>query len=214
MDPNGKTILLIVAAILASPVSFSRDLHSLRYASYLGLLSVALLIIFIAKRSVDRNAEFPDLFSFAAVEFTDSFFNAMTSFPIFCVSFMCHFNIVSVTNKLSHPSTGRIRALCGGSMFIALLAYMSMGLFGYFYDYSNIKDNIFNNFPVDDPLINVGRFGFVITLVCALPLMVVPGREALLLLFDSISNGCQPPDAYQPVPDEESRVNAKPGLHK
>ena len=53
---------------------------------------------------------------------------------------------------------------------------------GYLYAYSTTEGNIFLNFPASDKIMFLGRLGYGVTIVFAMPLVLLPNREALLAL--------------------------------
>jgi amino acid permease len=66
--------------------------------------------------------------------------------------------------------------------------FFIIGLFGYLCAYEDTKDNIFLNFDLSDKVFFLGRLGYAVTLTLAMPLVVLPCREALLSLPEQWRN--------------------------
>jgi len=66
--------------------------------------------------------------------------------------------------------------------------FTTIGLFGYLCAYEDTKDNIFLNFDLTDHVFFLGRAGYAITLTLAMPLVMLPCREALLSLPEQWSH--------------------------
>lgn len=60
--------------------------------------------------------------------------------------------------------------------------FTTIGFFGYLCAYDDTKDNIFLNFDLSDKVFFLGRIGYAVTLTLAMPLVLLPCREALLSL--------------------------------
>ena len=63
----------------------------------------------------------------------------------------------------------------------------AFGLAGYLWAYEDTKDNILLNFDPSDKIILIGRIGCGITTLFALPMNLVPCREAMLSLVAQLS---------------------------
>jgi amino acid permease len=72
------------------------------------------------------------------------------------------------------------RALCA-----AALLFFSFGLVGYLFAYDQTSDNILNNFLSNEPGLGllVARVGLMVTLMCQLPMIMLPCRQALFSLL-------------------------------
>ena len=66
--------------------------------------------------------------------------------------------------------------------------FTTIGFFGYLCAYDDTKDNIFLNFDLSDKVFFLGRAGYAVTLTLAMPLVLLPCREALLSLPEQWSH--------------------------
>ena len=103
--------------------------------------------------------------------------------PIFCVSFLCHFNVVSTHTQLHAPSRGRVSAVMRQTVGLCSVLYLFVGILGYLHRLGETKGDVLQNFAPGDVVINCGRFALALVLFFSLPLLVLPCREALLRLI-------------------------------
>mmetsp|Transcript_4952 Transcript_4952/g.6525 ORF Transcript_4952/g.6525 Transcript_4952/m.6525 type:complete len:522 (-) Transcript_4952:371-1936(-) len=186
LDMQGKTHVLIVCIAILSPLCFFNSLYSLRYTCYLGFAAVCLLTASLVYSATELNMQHPNLFNEHAMTATTSITDILYVLPILAVSYVCQFNMLSVHSKLKHPTRQRMRSTIHGAIGIATVIYALGATAGYLYGYEHTNDNIFNNFAPSDRLLLVGRMGLFVTLMCAMPMMVLPCRENSLLLLEDL----------------------------
>ena len=130
--------------------------------------------------------------------FTTDWRQAIYSFPIISVAFLCHFNVLPLHEEFFRPTRKRLRAVVTTTMSITSGFYSVLGVLGYVYAYNGDSDprkhcgpaechgiagDILNNFDKSDPLINAGRVGLAVTLLSSFPLLVLPCRNSLQRLL-------------------------------
>ncbi|CAM9263340.1 unnamed protein product, partial [Phaeothamnion confervicola] len=134
--------------------------------------------------SFEYNDDHPEAIA-AAKMVADSWSDVLRAFPIMSLAYLCHaspsilVNILSVQAKLVNPTRDRLKGVIHGATGLGSILYTFLGLFGYFYAYDNTKDDILLNFDPQDGVILVGRLGLGVTMLCAVPMMVLPCRDAL-----------------------------------
>ncbi|CAN0279693.1 unnamed protein product, partial [Scytosiphon promiscuus] len=113
LDATQSTHVLFVALAVVFPACLAKDLHALRHFCYVGFFSTMLLTAAIAYRSVQANEDDPS----AKMELkltADSWGDIFQAFPILCLSFLCHFNILSVHQQFVNPTRERLKGLLHG----------------------------------------------------------------------------------------------------
>lgn len=212
-DVAGDFVALMALAIV-SPFLLKRDLYALRYTCYVGLCSACLLACAIVYRCAQRNLH-TNLFRTNVKLYADNWADLLFSFPIIVLSFLCCYNVLAVHGSLVNPSRKRLRSVVDRSMLTVLWyvirfslvlnssctccslhltlffpssLFTTIGLFGYLCAYDDTKDNIFLNFDLSDHVFFLGRAGYAITLTLAMPLVLLPCREALLSLPEQWSH--------------------------
>mmetsp|Transcript_16254 Transcript_16254/g.29356 ORF Transcript_16254/g.29356 Transcript_16254/m.29356 type:complete len:541 (+) Transcript_16254:338-1960(+) len=224
-DADGNYVLLGITVILL-PLLFQRSLHALRYNCYIGSASIFVLCIALCRGGWqnlhnnddhdddDNDGDYYDNISDIIEEedndFTIDYFkmpslqDALFSFPILSLCFLCHFNIISIQNALHEPTRQRIQNLTKYAILASFLLMYSFGLGGYLYARSSTEGNILLNVPtVREPgedeaeyyLFLLGRIGCGTTIVFAWPLMLLPCRESLLEVVDVWFHHTHPRDS-------------------
>ncbi|CAN0254019.1 unnamed protein product, partial [Scytosiphon promiscuus] len=115
-----------------------RDLWTSIVASIVGQALDATQSTHIAYRSVQANENDPS----AKMELklsADSWGDIFQAFPIICLSFLCHFNILSVHQQFVNPTRERLKGLLHGTMGLTAALYITLGLCGYLYAYEGTQ---------------------------------------------------------------------------
>lgn len=128
--PLSRRGVTLVAAVCVSPLCLMRSLHALRFTSVLCVASVTALAGCIAFKSLTDGYAFappPDASAaqLRVLVLPDSaagaWRGALHALPIFCVSFLCHFNVLSTHTELHAPSRKRIAAVVHQTMYLCSL---------------------------------------------------------------------------------------------
>ncbi len=133
-----------------------------------------------------HNIDNPDAMKTQAVIVSTDWGSILPAFPLFALSFMCHFSILSVHSELINPTRERIRGVIGTSMGIATIIYVLLGLFGYLYAYELTSDDILLNFEPNDKVMLLGRFGFGLSMLVAIPILTLPTRNTVVSLYGEV----------------------------
>lgn len=202
-DPEveGDVVLLVVAALLL-PLLFQRSLHALRWNCYIGSGSIFVLCVALCRggwQNLDGGSggqgDDDDAPSSFAIEIfkIPTLSDLLFCFPIMALTFLCHFNVISIQNALSRPTRRRMQNLSKYAVGISFALMYSFGLGGYLYAGNSTQGNILLNVPTarqpgeDEAeyyLFLLGRIGCGVTVIFATPLMMLPCREALLEILD------------------------------
>lgn len=177
----------LLALTLVGPFLLKRDLHGLRHTCYVGLCSACLLALAIVIRAAQRNIS-TSMFKTHVKLYATSWADLLFAFPIIVLSFMCCYNVLAVHGALVDPSRERLRFVIDGSMMTVFCLFYTIGMFGYLCAYEETQDNIFLNFDMSDHVFFLGRAGYAVTLTLAMPLAMLPCREALLSLPEQWHN--------------------------
>lgn len=192
-----KNLLTVVCVALVSPVLFARSMNSLRFTSIFSLAAVLMLAIAITIRAIGSLELHAEIDSQAATTettlndgipvklFPARWQDAVYAFPIISVSFLCHFNVLPVYRELHKPTRHRLKKIVASTMFSTWVFYMIVGTMGYLFAYrmpGGIQGDILNNFSDDDPLVNLGRLGLLVTIMLSLPLITQPCRRNIIRL--------------------------------
>ena len=186
-------LVLLVLLTMMMKFLLAKDLASLRHICFVGFFSIAVLCIAMIYRAIEKNVLNPhnndssavtqQQIKWAATDLAD----ILSALPIILLAFLCSFNIISVHCSLQEPTRNRVRGVIHWSVMLSFLMMYTFGLAGYFWAYDDTMGNILLNFDPTDNVIFVGRIGCGITTLFALPMNLLPCREALLSLIAQIS---------------------------
>uniref|UniRef100_H3HAN2 SAP domain-containing protein n=1 Tax=Phytophthora ramorum TaxID=164328 RepID=H3HAN2_PHYRM len=186
-----QNVLTVICVLLVSPALLARSMDALRFTSIFSLVSVLVLAIAITVRAAGTvfgrrdNLEVEAEPQIPIKMVPDSWADAAYAFPIISVSFLCHFNVMPVYRELHKPTRHRLKKIVASTMFSTWIFYILVGIMGYLFAFQQqggVQGDILNNFSDNDPLVNLGRLGLLITIQLSLPLIIQPCRSNLLRL--------------------------------
>jgi amino acid permease len=181
---NGNFVLVFLL-FLMGPFLVQHNLHALRYNCFIGFVSVSVLCAALCHHAFW--GKYPTHYGKEGEEdsilyFTQQPSDILFAFPIIALSFLSHFNILSVQANLVQPTRERTRLVIRTAVLgCGFLMYL-FGLGGYVYAGIDTKGNILLNVKSysEDSAFLLGQIGMGITLLVATPVMTIPCRENLL----------------------------------
>lgn len=194
-SPAASTAVLIPSfgLLIALPLSFCKDLHSLRGSSLFAMLTVG----FVSACVIWRGSQAAGTTAFGEGEGKDSgvrvqWFQGTSVFvglPISIFSLANHLQVVPVVCE--QPRRVRYHMGIPASLAITLVAllYMATGLFGYIRFGGGTPGNILNGFGNGDKVVDVAKGVMAVHVVLAFPVMLFPARRALELVMLRVKEG-------------------------
>jgi len=176
---NGSNWLTLFMLILV-PLSFLRQLNSLRHTSYVALFSVAYLVVIVIKCYFWPLKGMPEAGEVRLIHFTPNF---VSTFPVQVFAFTCAQNLFPIYNELKTNSQARMNTVIGGSIGAATLTYEVIAVFGYLTFGSKVEANIIAMYPSTSLFIAIGQLAIVILVLFSYPLQVHPCRNCLDKVF-------------------------------
>ena len=209
---NGDLVLLAIV-LMMSPFLVQKSLHALRFNCYIGFASVSILCMALCHHAwISPAFETSDTVLFV----TDSFQDILFSFPIITLSFLSHFNILPIQSALVRPNRTRIMLVIDGAVMACFALQFLFGLGGYLYAGLDTKGNILLNCDLhQNVLFLLGRVGCGITLMLAMPMMLLPCRDSILDVLNkivskrqneehfSLTTGTLPPSPRESLQDNQ-----------
>eukprot|EP00521_Asterionellopsis_glacialis_P014308 CAMPEP_0195302366 /NCGR_PEP_ID=MMETSP0707-20130614/30943_1 /TAXON_ID=33640 /ORGANISM="Asterionellopsis glacialis, Strain CCMP134" /LENGTH=544 /DNA_ID=CAMNT_0040365599 /DNA_START=145 /DNA_END=1776 /DNA_ORIENTATION=+ len=186
--PHNATMLSII--LLVTPFCTLQTFTALKNAGAASMISVLILGSCVVYRSLqcnlsashseDRHTSWTDyltLFPTSAKELLDAL-------PLYISCFVCHYNVLPITNELRNPSTQRVNWLVRSTVWFAAVFYLIIGFAGSMYGNctpnGSVQGNVLLDFDEDDPLLFMGRLCLSLTLTAAFPMLVLPARDIML----------------------------------
>ena len=157
MAEKGNWVLLGLL-VVALPLSLHRSLGSLAFVTSASLGSMVVLTIAVAVRGGGHAATHWD-----SLEYRwwpregDAAAAVLRSLPIFTLSYMCHFNALSMHAELMNPTRARLKAVIAVTLGVSTAMYIVFGVFGYLWAGDGTQGDVLAAFPANDTFINIGR---------------------------------------------------------
>jgi amino acid permease len=193
---NRNAICAFFVGVISFPLAAQKTLHSLRFTSFLSVASIVLLVtlIFVAYlKNPHPLVDYDDAGGAAGTQplpvppedivYANWNTSMLLTVSIGTVSFLCHFNAVSVYATLRKPTVRRVRTIISCSIFLPTVLYVFTGVFGYLPWRAVVDGDVLKMYSNVDELIGVGRAALCVTLILNLPLLMQPCRETLNMLL-------------------------------
>ncbi|CAE8612730.1 unnamed protein product [Polarella glacialis] len=137
--------------------------------------------------------------------FPKQWVDALYAIPVFGVSFLCHFNALPAHQELSRPTRMRIHRVVRVTMSFTTVLYALIGNMGYLFAADLTCGNVLLNFSVTDPGATAARCALGLVLTCNLPLLVLPAREALYSILQTMRRCCSASQRRDPLLSSATR---------
>lgn len=177
----GRNVIIVLVTMCVSfPLSLSKDISKLAKASALALVSMSVIIIIVLIRGPQMSSELRGKLSVSSVFITPRIFQGVS---VISFALVCHHNTSFIFHSLKNPSLNRFAKLTHASCFVSMIALGLIGFGGFLIFKDKTKGNILNNFPGDDPIVNIARFCFGFNMVTTYPLELFVLRDVLRDLY-------------------------------
>ncbi|KAF2716162.1 hypothetical protein K431DRAFT_235977 [Polychaeton citri CBS 116435] len=181
-DVGGSEFLLMrqfwitAFMVFLIPLSFLKRLDSLKYTSFVALVSIAYLIVLVVYHFAARDT----LDERGAVHWVQpgSFTSVLQVFPVIVFAYTCHQNMFSILNEIKNPTQFRTTSVVTTSIGSAASIYCLVAITGYLSFGDNILGNIVAQY-IPSVASTIGRLAIVILVGLSYPLQVHPCRASL-----------------------------------
>jgi amino acid permease len=188
--PNPDVVLLMIVTLMA-PFLMQRTLHALRFNCYVGFSSVTILCFALVHHAwISIPVDSSSWNTNNLLLWPNALEDILIAFPIITLSFLSIFNVLPIQNALLIPTRSRLLVAIDGAMSSCFVLTLVFGAAGYIYAGNQTDGNILNNCHSEsDMFLFVGKLGCGITVVLAMPMMLLPCRASLLEVLDVLING-------------------------
>jgi len=125
----------------------------------------------------------------------------LTGLPILFSVYLCQFNVLAVYSQLKEPTDENIHSVVYSALAVITVIYCCLGFIGclLFGEYNinelttalqevhirslrreNYPDNVLELFDTSDPLILISRIAMFISLLCTIPMIIIPARSIII----------------------------------
>lgn len=162
--------------LIVIPVSFLRRLDSLKYTSFIALVSIGYLVIIVVGHylkgdTLDQRGEIHYVQWAGAIQ-------ALSSFPIMVFAYTCHQNMFSILNEMKNNSPRSTTTVVTGSIGTAAFIYLLVAITGYLSFGDNTNGNIISMYQ-PSVASTIGRAAIVILVMFSYPLQCHPCRASI-----------------------------------
>jgi len=158
------------------PLSFLRRLDSLKYTSFIAIVSIGYLVTIVLAHFI-KGDTLQDRGEVYWVRWTGAI-QALSSFPVMVFAYTCHQNMFAILNEIENNSHRSTTSVISGSIGSAVFIYILIAIAGYLSYGSNVNGNIISMYP---PSIasTIGRAAIVILVMFSFPLQCHPCRASI-----------------------------------
>jgi amino acid permease len=172
--------IMIVGVFVLLPLSFIRNLYSLRFTSAISLVS----ILYTVGLTVASVRDSPSLSTApATVKVFDFPICSFLSISIMNVAFTAHYNASRYYQELRDRSLARYTKAVVWAMVAALFLYALMAIAGYWRFGSATMGDVLDNFSDRDDLAMIARLALALGVSCSFPLCFHAIRTSIFTLF-------------------------------
>ncbi|KAK5136679.1 hypothetical protein LTR08_002332 [Meristemomyces frigidus] len=162
--------------LIVIPLSFLRRLDSLKYTSFIALVSIAYLVVLVVYHYAAGDT-LPERGAVNVIKWQGAI-ATLASFPVIVFAYTCHQNMFSILNELTTPTPLRTTTVVASSIATAASIYILVAITGYLSFGSNVLGNIVAQYT-PSAASTIGRAAIVVLVIFSYPLQVHPCRASL-----------------------------------
>lgn len=178
-------MLVAVAVFGALPLASIRDVTLLRGPSFLGVASLMYMTLYAVVRCVTEGPTAAE--DLVVIERINLGWQMLPAFAMLTSAFSCHISTLPIYSGLG-PNRGVMQVVVPTALIVAMVAYMGVGLGGYFIFRENTRQNILDSFWERPPegwqrvLLYAMNGCVTCSLLSSLPLVIWPLRSCLFMV--------------------------------
>ncbi|RLV96011.1 Vacuolar amino acid transporter 6 [Spathaspora sp. JA1] len=191
---NYRLFWLLVSTLITVPLSFLKNLDSLKYTSVLGLVAIFYMVgLVVAHYFVgDIPSDLRGEINLGPIGLT----GVCSTFSIIVFAFTGHQNMFSIINEARDRSLSSLTQLVNVAVILSAALFIIVGLTGYLTFGDVVNGNVILSYP-SGPTTTLGRFCIVFMVVFSFPLMLHPARISCNNIYYWIKINLFPQDPKQ-----------------
>lgn len=177
-----RTAWICISALIIVPLSFLRNLDSLKYSSILGLVAIfylSVLVIahyFVGDITLEGNIDL----------FPSSITGVFSTFSIVVFAYTGHQNMFSIINEAKDKSLSSLAELVNFAILLSTALFVAVGLTGYLTFGDIVNGNVILMYPASFTT-TLARFCIVLMVTFSFPLMFHPARISVNNIYHSLN---------------------------
>lgn len=206
-----RTIAIVGAAVIVTPLSCQRSLDALRCITPLGIISLIFTSIVIAAMMPGLFREHIHTLDYGELEWFSVNTSIFESFAMCIFAFNCHLNVVPVASGFVRPTRRRIVRVSGSVNMLQVLFYWFIAVTGYMTFLNETPQDILKGYTQTTVCLVISRVLLSLTMLVCLPMNIHPSVSSGLQLIAYARSPNEPewevspsssPDPSSPNPDE------------
>lgn len=166
-----KIFWILMSTVIGVPLSYLRNLDSLKYSSILGLGAIAYLAVLVVVHFLVGDAYVPGDRHLVP----PTAWGVFSTFSIIVFAFTGHQNMFSIINEASDKSLKSLSSLITMAITLSSALFIVVGLSGYLTFGDTVSGNIILLYAHSTSAL-VGKFCIVFMVLFSFPLMLHPAR--------------------------------------
>ncbi|PSR78799.1 transmembrane amino acid transporter [Coniella lustricola] len=172
-----RAAIIVFTLGVSYPLTLYRDIAKLAKASTLALISMMVIIVTVVVQGILTPSAARGSFTTPLLTVNSGIFQAI---GVISFAFVCHHNSLLIYGSLKTPTIDRFSKVTHFSTGVSMLACMLVALAGFLTFGDQTLGNVLNNFPADNPMVNLARLCFGLNMLTTLPLEAFVCREVML----------------------------------
>lgn len=194
---------ILVSALLCGPLSFLKNLDSLKYTSVLGLAAIAYLALLVVGEYFVGHV--PHKLRGEIVLVPSSLQGVFSTFLIIVFAYTGHQNMFSIINEAANNSLASMTRLINFAVFCSSVLFILVGLTGYLTFGDKVDGNVILLYPASW-YSTIGRISIVFMVIFSFPLMFHPARISVNNIYFWVRENLMKPGSG--ISEESSASNA------
>lgn len=172
-ESNIRAFWIIASGLVCVPLSFLKNLDSLKYTSIIGLMAIAYMVLLIIGHLFAGDIPASERGDVAWVPL--SFTGVFSTFSIIVFAFTGHQNMFSIINEAADRSLSAMSTLANLTIGCAAVLFIAVGLAGYLTFGDAVLGNVILLYHSAWST-TFGRISIIFMMLCSFPLMLHPAR--------------------------------------
>ncbi|ODV81771.1 vacuolar amino acid transporter 7 [Suhomyces tanzawaensis NRRL Y-17324] len=168
-----RTFWVLASGLICVPLSFLKNLDSLKYTSILGLVAIAYMVLLVIFHFVAGDVP-QDLRGTIGL-FPESASGVFSTFSIIVFAYTGHQNMFSIVNESNDRSLSNLTRVISLAVVVSSALFLLVGVSGYLTFGDLVSGNVILLYPAGWTT-TLGRFSIVFMVIFSFPLMFHPAR--------------------------------------
>uniref|UniRef100_A0A7S1AB03 Amino acid transporter transmembrane domain-containing protein n=1 Tax=Noctiluca scintillans TaxID=2966 RepID=A0A7S1AB03_NOCSC len=178
-----RTIAIVGAAVIVTPLSCQRSLDALRCITPLGIISLIFTSVVVAAMMPGLFSKHNHTLDYGKLEWFTVNTSIFECFAMCIFAFNCHLNVVPVASGFVRPTRRRIVRVSGSVNMLQVLFYWFIAVTGYMTFLNETPQDILKGYTQTSVWLVISRVLLSLTMLVCLPMNIHPSVSSGLQLI-------------------------------